>query len=86
MYLIGESICNHCCNQRCVFYFILGTEKHSRFEYRSLEGTYANSYELQIEFKTLARDGVIFYSTDLNKRDLIALYIKEGRVRENFLR
>ncbi|XP_012267208.2 laminin subunit alpha [Athalia rosae] len=61
-----------------------GTIKHSRIEYSSLRGRYMNDYDIQIDFKTLADQGIIFYSADLNKHDLIAVYINKGKVHYKF--
>lgn len=66
----------------CIF---PGTQENSRFEYNSL-GRYKDDYDFQIDIKTLAKEGIIFYSSDLNKRDLIALYIKNGLVSYNLFK
>ncbi|XP_011495348.1 PREDICTED: laminin subunit alpha [Ceratosolen solmsi marchali] len=57
-----------------------GTQENSRFEYNTLNGRYKDDYDFQIDIKTFANEGVVFYSSDLNRRDLIALYIKNGLV------
>ena len=61
-----------------------GTARHSRLEYRSLGGRYKNDYDFQIDIKTLADEGIVFYSSDSTKQDLIAVYIKDGRVNYKF--
>ncbi|XP_046433556.1 laminin subunit alpha [Neodiprion fabricii] len=61
-----------------------GTKKNSRFEYNSLGGRYMNDYDIQIDFKTMENDGIIFYSAVLGKQDLIAVYLKEGKVHYKF--
>ncbi|XP_015602424.1 laminin subunit alpha [Cephus cinctus] len=62
----------------------IGTAKHSRLEYRTFNGRYKNQYDFQIDIKTMADDGIIFYSSDFTKQDLIALYIEDGRVNYKF--
>ncbi|XP_066588247.1 laminin subunit alpha [Prorops nasuta] len=61
-----------------------GTVRNSRLEYRSLTGTYKNKYDFQIDIKTLADEGIIFYGTDLTRLDLIAVYVLEGRIHYKF--
>lgn len=61
-----------------------GTVRYSRLEYRTLRGRYKHDYDFQIDFKTLADDGIIFYSGDLNKQDLIAVYVQDGRINYKF--
>jgi len=62
----------------------LGTARNSRLEYRTLNGRYKDDYDFQIDIKTMADDGIIFYASDLNKQDLIAVYILDGKVRKYF--
>lgn len=59
-----------------------GTQENSRFEFSSLNGRYKDEYDLQIDIQTLNAEGIVFYSSDLSKRDLIAVFIQDGRVRE----
>jgi laminin alpha 3/5 len=41
-------------------------------------------YEFSLEFKTLARDGIMFYVADDRHIDYIALYMKDGQVGDSF--
>lgn len=43
-------------------------------------GRYKDDYDFQIDIKTMADDGIIFYTSDLNKQDLIAVYVLDGKV------
>ncbi|XP_014209765.1 laminin subunit alpha isoform X2 [Copidosoma floridanum] len=61
-----------------------GTQKNSRFEYNTLNGRYKDEYDFQIDIKTLASEGIIFYSTDFTGSDLIALFIKDSLVHYAF--
>lgn len=63
-----------------------GTEDGSRFEYNSLNGRYRDDFDFQVEIKTLASEGIIFYGSDLvnGNNDLIALYVQDGRVHYKF--
>lgn len=58
-----------------------GTARNSRLEYRSLNGRYKNDYDFQIAIKTMADEGIIFYTSDLTNQNLIAVYINEGKVK-----
>lgn len=49
-----------------------------------MNGRYKDDYDFQIDIKTKAEDGIIFYTSDLNKKALIALYVSEGKVRKPF--
>jgi len=60
----------------------LGTAKNSRLEYRTLNGRYKDDYDFQIDIKTTADEGIIFYTSDLNRKALIALYVSEGKVKK----
>lgn len=62
----------------------LGTARNSRLEYRTLKGRYKDDYDFQIDIKTMADDGIIFYTSDLNKQDLIAVYMLGGKVKNYF--
>lgn len=66
------------------FYYILGTARSSRLEYRSLNGRYKDDYDFQIVVKTEADEGIIFYTSDLVNQNLIAVYISDGKVRRTF--
>ena len=35
---------------------------------------------MSVEFKTTAREGIIFYAAAVNQIDFIALYLKNGNV------
>ncbi|KAL7292410.1 hypothetical protein TKK_0013999 [Trichogramma kaykai] len=61
-----------------------GTKPESRFEFSALGGRYKDSFAFQIDIKTLANEGVVFFGADFNKRDLIALFIKDGLVHFTF--
>ncbi|OAD58422.1 Laminin subunit alpha [Eufriesea mexicana] len=61
-----------------------GTAINSRLEYRSLNGRYKDDYDFQIDVKTMADDGIIFYTSDLSNQNLIAVYIKDGKVHYKF--
>ncbi|EGI60824.1 PREDICTED: laminin subunit alpha [Acromyrmex echinatior] len=61
-----------------------GTARNSRLEYRSLNGRYKDDYDFQIDIKTMADDGIIFYTSDLSKQDLIAVYVLGGKVHYKF--
>lgn len=61
-----------------------GTARNSRLEYRSLNGRYKNDYDFQIDVKTMAEDGIIFYTSDLNNQNLIAVYVNNGKLHYKF--
>ncbi|PBC25348.1 Laminin subunit alpha [Apis cerana cerana] len=61
-----------------------GTAKNSRLEYRSLNGRYKNDYDFQIDIKTMADNGIIFYTADHTNHNLIALYINNGKLHYKF--
>jgi len=59
----------------------LGIARNSRLEYRTLKGRYKDDYDFQINIQTMADDGIIFYASDFNRQDLIAVYIMDGKVK-----
>ncbi|XP_033329969.2 laminin subunit alpha [Megalopta genalis] len=61
-----------------------GTARNSRLEYRSLNGRYKDNYDIQIDVKTIAEEGIIFYASDLNDRNLIAVYVSDGKIHYKF--
>ncbi|XP_054012773.1 laminin subunit alpha [Hylaeus anthracinus] len=61
-----------------------GTARNSRLEYRSLNGRYKNDYDFQIDVKTMAEDGIIFYTSDLDNQSLIAVYVSGGKLHYKF--
>lgn len=61
-----------------------GTVRNSRLEYRSLRGRYKDDYNFQIDVKTLADDGIIFYAAKLDSPDVIAVYLDDGKVNYKF--
>ncbi|XP_008557031.1 laminin subunit alpha [Microplitis demolitor] len=61
-----------------------GTARNSRLEYGSLNGRYKDDYDLQIDLKTAADEGIIFYSSAITKNHFIAVYIQGGRVHYSF--
>lgn len=61
-----------------------GTARHSRLEYRSLNGRYKHDYDFQIDLKTLIDEGIVFYSSDISLQNFIAVYVQGGRVHYTF--
>ncbi|CAL7933589.1 unnamed protein product [Xylocopa violacea] len=61
-----------------------GTARNSRLEYRSLNGRYKNDYDFQISVRTMANEGIIFYTSDQADQNLIAVYISDGKVHYTF--
>ncbi|XP_015117099.1 laminin subunit alpha [Diachasma alloeum] len=61
-----------------------GTAKNSRLEYRSLSGTYRDAYDFQIDLKTMADEGIVFYASELTRKSFIAVYVMNGRVHHTF--
>lgn len=61
-----------------------GTTRNSRLEYRTLNGRYKDDYDFQISIKTMANDGIIFYAADINKQDLITVYMLDGKIHYKF--
>ncbi|XP_026299731.1 laminin subunit alpha [Apis mellifera] len=61
-----------------------GTARNSRLEYRSLNGRYKNDYDFQIDIKTMADNGIIFYTADHTNQNLIALYVNNGKLHYKF--
>ncbi|XP_029032401.2 laminin subunit alpha [Osmia bicornis bicornis] len=61
-----------------------GIARNSLLEYRSLNGRYRNDYDFQIDVKTMAEEGIIFYTSDHANENLIALYISDGRLHYTF--
>lgn len=60
--------------------FITGTMKNSaltyEFDHLSLKG----KVEFSIDVKTISIDGMIFYVTQPQQKDFIALYLKDSKV------
>ncbi|XP_070151389.1 laminin subunit alpha [Polyergus mexicanus] len=57
-----------------------GVAKNSRLEYRTLKGRYKDDYDFQMDIKTTADNGIIFYASGLNNANLIAVYVLDGKV------
>ena len=51
-------------------------------EYFELPDSIKSSFRLSFEFKTEAEDGVMFYVSNQKHSDFVALYIKNGQVRD----
>lgn len=60
--------------------WLFGVAKNSRLEYRTLKGRYKDDYDFQIDIKTTAENGIIFYASGLNNANLIAVYVQNGKV------
>jgi len=67
-----------------IFNNFLGVAKNSRLEYRTLKGRYKDDYDFQIDIKTIAENGIIFYASGLNNANLIAVYVLKGKVTKYF--
>ncbi|XP_017881365.1 laminin subunit alpha [Ceratina calcarata] len=61
-----------------------GTKSNSRLEYKTVNGRYRNNYDFQIDIKTTAEKGIIFYTTDLANQSLIAVYVNDGKLHYKF--
>lgn len=61
-----------------------GTARNSRLEYRTVKGRYKDDYDFQIDIQTAEDEGIIFYTSDLNKQDLIAVYVLNGTIHYKF--
>nr|XP_031828013.1 laminin subunit alpha isoform X2 [Nomia melanderi] len=61
-----------------------GTARGSRLEYRSLNGRYRDGYDFQIDLKTGADEGIIFYTLDSYNQYLIAVYVMNGKIHYKF--
>ncbi|KOC61553.1 Laminin subunit alpha [Habropoda laboriosa] len=61
-----------------------GTARNSRLEYRSLNGRYRNDYDFQINVKTMAEEGIIFFTSDISDESMIALYVRDGKIHYTF--
>ena len=59
-----------------------GNRPDSRWEFSKLPGKVYIKSSISVEFKTTAREGVIFYAAAENQIDFIALYLKNGNVRD----
>lgn len=67
-----------------IFNNFLGVAKNSRLEYRTLKGRHKDDYDFQIDIKTTAENGIIFYASGLNNGNLIAVYMLKGKVTKYF--
>ncbi|EFN79905.1 laminin subunit alpha [Harpegnathos saltator] len=64
-----------------------GIFRNSRLQYKMLNERFKDSYNFQINIKTLANDGIIFYSSNLNQQndpDFVAVYVLDGEVHYKF--
>lgn len=61
-----------------------GTKRFSHYEFGSLPRASKHSFELSIEFKTEQSNGTIFFVSDKNYVDHIALYLIKGKVHYSF--
>jgi hypothetical protein len=64
---------------------LLGIARNSRLEYKTLKGRYKDDYDFQINIQTTSDNGIIFYASDFNRQDLIAVYIIDGKVKQSFI-
>lgn len=65
-----------------------GIFRNSRLQYKTLNERFKDNYNLQINIKTLADEGIIFYSSNLNQQDdpdFVAVYVLDGKVSERFV-
>ena len=65
---------------RCLYAPLPGSRPDSRWEFSNLPGKIYIKSSMSVEFKTTAREGIIFYAAAVNQIDFIALYLKNGNV------
>ncbi|XP_026292152.1 laminin subunit alpha [Frankliniella occidentalis] len=61
-----------------------GSKPYSRYEFSALPKPLKQKYELSFDFKTEKPNGTIFFVTDKNIVDHIALYLVNGKVHYSF--
>ncbi|GAB6025535.1 hypothetical protein CHUAL_011266 [Chamberlinius hualienensis] len=61
-----------------------GSTMSSREEYYLQTGKLKNQVQMSLEFKTKAKDGILFYVSDTSHRDMLAAYLKDGKVTFTF--
>lgn len=57
-----------------------GSRRNSRIEFQTLPSNPRGDFKFSFDFRTTATEGVIFYASDELHRDVIAIYMKDGKV------
>ncbi|XP_022089419.1 laminin subunit alpha-like isoform X2 [Acanthaster planci] len=57
-----------------------GITTHSRKEYPILDSAFKRNMVMQVELKTVARNGLIMYTSDTRRIDFTAAYLRDGKV------
>ncbi|XP_047502805.1 laminin subunit alpha-like isoform X1 [Penaeus chinensis] len=57
-----------------------GSRRNSRIEFDTLPTSARGDFKFSFDFKTSATEGVIFYASDDMHRDVIAIYMKDGKI------
>lgn len=55
-------------------------ERHSRSEYNITRGKFRKQFVFALEFKTTASEGILFYVTNPNDQDYVAIFLQNGHV------
>lgn len=58
-----------------------GTSNDSRSEYKTGRGKHRKNFDFALNFKTTASEGIIFYVSDAQHGNFVAIYLKNGQVR-----
>lgn len=58
----------------------VGTRKQSAQTYAFNSLQYQGSVEFSVEIKTISSDGIMFYVTQPQNKDFLALYVKDSKV------
>ncbi|XP_017779043.1 PREDICTED: laminin subunit alpha isoform X2 [Nicrophorus vespilloides] len=61
-----------------------GTEKDSRLEYNTARGKYRKQFDFNLEFKTLSKNGIIFYVADNAHHNFVSLFMLDGELHYTF--
>ncbi|ROT69802.1 putative laminin A chain [Penaeus vannamei] len=57
-----------------------GSRRNSRIEFQTLPSNPRGDFKFSFDFRTTATEGVIFYASDELHRDVIAIYMKDGKI------
>lgn len=60
--------------------FRFGSRRNSRIEFQTLPSNPRGDFKFSFDFRTTATEGVIFYASDELHRDVIAIYMKDGKI------
>ena len=62
-----------------------GSKRNSRIEFQVLPGSASGDFKFTFGFKTSSNNSIIFYASNRSHQDYITFYIKDGKVRLQFV-